>query len=62
MKRNNLLSTNPYLKNRAKRRSWILASVVSSAAIEGIRGLLPALRRSISIRASRKSMPARHAA
>lgn len=36
MKKKTLSQTNPYLKDRAKRRISLVASVCSSSAIEGI--------------------------
>ncbi|MFA5976514.1 MAG: hypothetical protein WC859_10185 [Elusimicrobiota bacterium] len=57
MRKKSLLATNPYLKNRAKRKSLILATVLTSAAIEGVRGLLPALQK--SLRSHLSSSPSR---
>jgi len=36
MKKENLSQTNPYLRNKSKRLSGLVATVCSSSAIEGI--------------------------
>jgi hypothetical protein len=45
-----LIATNPYLKNPVRLRAMILKNVASSSAIEGIRGILPFLKKSFRLK------------